>query len=249
MAPERIVVFRFYEELNDFLTKEKKKVPFSYSFKINQTVKDAIEANGIPHTEVDLIVVNSESVNFSYQLNNQDHISVYPVFESIDISPIVKLRPDPLRETKFILDVHLGKLCKYLRMLGFDTYYRNDLEDPEIIDIAFKTHRIILTRDIGILKNGLVTHGYWVRSQDSKLQLKEVIRRFDLQKNIRPFYRCTSCNGRVRKIEKEKIENLLESNTRQFYNEFYQCLSCEKIYWEGSHYKSMRNFVEEIVEN
>lgn len=210
--PDRTVSFRFYDELNDFLPKEKRKKTFSYNFRYNQSAKDAIEALGIPHAEVDLILVNGNSVDFSYVLKNGDYVSVYPVFESLDISLVSRLRNAPLRQVKFILDVHLGKLCKYLQILGFDTYYRNDLEDSEIVSISVNENRIILTRDIGILKNGKVTHGYWVRSQNSRQQLWEVIHRFDLENILQPFYRCISCNGLIHPVEKEKIEYLLREN-------------------------------------
>lgn len=247
MVPERIVEFRFYEELNDFLPKLKRKKSFTFTFKYNQSVKDAIEALGVPHAEVDLILVNGVSKDFNYTLNNGDYISVYPVFESLDIAGVTKLRNKPLRETKFVLDVHLGKLCKYLRMLGFDVYYRNDLDDDEIVKISITENRIILTRDIGILKNGLVSHGYWVRSQDSKKQLWEVIRRFDLNNELRPFYRCIVCNGLIIEVAKKDIEHLLRENTRAFFNHFFQCQSCGKIYWEGSHFETMQEFVDNVI--
>lgn len=245
--PDRTVSFRFYEELNDFLPKEKRKKTFSYNFRYNQSVKDAIEALGIPHAEVDLILVNGNSVDFSYILKNGDYVSVYPVFESLDISLVSRLRNAPLRQVKFILDVHLGKLCKYLRILGFDTYYRNDLEDSEIVSISVNENRIILTRDIGILKNGKVTHGYWVRSQNSRQQLWEVIHRFDLENILQPFYRCISCNGLIHPVEKEKIEHLLRENTKRFFTDFYQCNACGKVYWEGTHYENMQEFVNNII--
>lgn len=248
-VPERIVEFRFYEELNDFLPKEKRKKSFSYKFRHNQNVKDAIEALGVPHAEVDLILVNGATQDFSYTLQNADYISVYPVFESLDISEVTILRPKPLRETKFILDVHLGKLCKYLRMLGFDTYYRNNLQDDEIVKIALDENRIILTRDIGILKNGQVSHGYWVRSQHSDKQLSEVIRRFDLRLHIQPFLRCISCNGLIESVVKSKIEHRLNDNTRAYFTEFYQCRSCGKVFWEGSHYENMKKFMDNLLQN
>ncbi len=177
------VAFRFYEELNDFLPFKYRKKRFEYNIATNTSVKDAIESLGVPHTEIDLILVNSNSVDFSCNLKEGDHVSVYPKFESFDIAELTKIRSEPLRKIKFILDVHLGKLAKYLRLLGFDTLYHNNLDDPEIIEIAKTEKRIILTRDLGILKNNKVTHGYWLRSQDSKEQLKEVIQRFDLKKN------------------------------------------------------------------
>lgn len=244
---KRNISIRFYEELNDFLKDEIRKKPVNYTFRINQTVKDAIESIGVPHAEVDLILANGKSVGFDYRLQDGDQISVYPVFETFDISTLTLLRPQPLRETKFVLDVHLGKLCKYLRMLGFDTYYRNDLDDDEIVKISITEKRIILTRDIGILKNGAVTHGYWIRSKDSKEQLTEVINRFDLHDKSRPFNRCTVCNGIVNKVKKSDVEQLVKTNTKKYFNEFYQCDACKKVYWEGSHFKNMQDFIHEIT--
>ncbi len=237
------ITFRFYEELNDFLPVKKKKVSFSYFFSGKSSVKDAIQSLGIPHTEIDLIMANGQSVSPGYHLQHGDYVSVYPVFESLDIKNLSRVRHVPLRESKFILDVHLGKLAKYLRMLGFDTLYDNAFEDDEIIDISCKQSRIILTRDIGILKNNKVTRGYFLRSQDSEEQLKEVLRRFDLFDQIQSFKRCTMCNGIVRKIEKNKIRDRLMPKTMYYYDEFYQCSHCEKIYWKGSHYERMEAFV------
>jgi hypothetical protein len=139
----QVASFRFYAELNDFLPRAQRHTTFPYHFTGTPAVKDAIEAAGVPHPEVDLILVNGMSVAFDYPLRDGDRVAVYPVFESFDISPIVHLRPQPLRETKFILDVHLGKLAKHLRMLGFDTLYRNDYQDPDIIATALRERRII----------------------------------------------------------------------------------------------------------
>ena len=176
----KVAQFRFYEELNDFLFPSKKKTLFSYQFNGTPSIKDVIEGMGVPHTEVDLILVNGISVGFDYHLLHGDHVSVYPVFESLDISPIVLLREKPLRKSTFILDVHLGKLARSLRMLGFDSLYRNDYEDSEIISISVKEKRIILTRDQDILKRRAVTRGYLIRSTSLEEQIHEVLSRFDL---------------------------------------------------------------------
>ena len=238
--------FRFYEELNDFLPSGKRKKEFEYSFSGSPTVKDAIEAIGVPHIEVDLILVNGKSVSFSYHLSEEDNLSVYPVFESLDISPVNRLRKHPLRVTRFILDVHLGKLAKYLRMTGFDTLYEKDYSDAEIVKISLNEKRIILTRDIGILKHKKITHGYWIRSQDPLEQFREVVRRFDLIDNFSPFHRCMTCNGLIREVPKEHIIKDLQPNTRQFYNVFYRCTECDNIYWKGSHYDRMVQFIDQI---
>ena len=163
--------FRFYEELNDFLPAEKRKIKFEHSFVDRTTIKDMIESLGVPHIEIDLILVNGKSANFSYLVKDKDEISVYPVFESLDISDVQHLRPNPLREPKFVLDVHLGKLARYMRMFGFDTAYKNNFADDDLIKISLNEKRTILTKDKEILKRNDVTHGYWVRNENSAVCL------------------------------------------------------------------------------
>ena len=238
------VTFRFYEELNDFLPEEKKKSSFVYEFEGNPSIKDTIESIGIPHIEIDLILVNGTSVTFSYHLQDGDMVSVYPVFESMDISPVTRLRTKPLREPKFIVDIQLGKLAKYLRMLGFDTIYKNNYDETTVVTLAGEHKRIILTRNISLLKYNAVTHGYWIRSLHPVEQVTEVLHHFDLYKNTKPFSRCIVCNGIITEIPKDSIMNQLEPKTKHYYDEFYQCTSCEKVYWKGSHYENMRNVVK-----
>jgi len=245
--PEKKAFLRFYEELNHFLPKEKRKTVVEHNFYTSCTIKDAIESYGIPNTEVDLIIKNGEPVHFQYLLKDRDRIAVYPKFESFDISSLNVLRDTPLRSVNFILDVHLGRLARYLRLCGFDAYYQNTLEDQKIIDIAENENRIILTRDIGILKNSRVTHGYWLRSDNPKIQLKEVIKRFDLYDKINLFTMCTVCNGKLKKVRKETIQEYLLPGTKSYYNEFYQCINCKKIYWKGSHYYHMKKEIKKIL--
>ena len=245
----RSIHIRFYEELNDFLPESRRKKDFSHTFFGTPAIKDIVEALGIPHTEVDLILANGQSVNFTFRPEEGDRISVYPVFESIDISPVTRLRPKPLRIIRFIADVHLGRLAKYLRMVGFDTVYSNSLEDPEIVRLATAQKRIILTRDLALLKNSQVTHGYYVRSDQPNEQLAEAIQRFDLKDQIKPFKRCMECNGLIKKVNKEKIVELLKPRTRAYFNEFYQCHDCKKVYWHGSHFDRMRGIIEKLKLN
>jgi uncharacterized protein with PIN domain len=242
-----IALFRFYEELNDFLPAEKRKVQFEYRFDCSPSVKDAVEAMGVPHTEIDMIIVNGVSVTFSYNLRDNDSISVYPVFESFDISEITHLREKPLREPKFIADVHLGKLARQMRLLGLDTVYENNLADDEIIRRSLFEKRAILTRDKGILMNRAVTHACWIRSTNYREQLEQVIKRFDLNKLLNPFTRCLDCNGFLEKAPKEEILSQLEHVTALYYNEFRRCMVCGKIFWKGSHYLKMKKFVDEFM--
>ncbi|MGB8491498.1 MAG: Mut7-C RNAse domain-containing protein [Bacteroidales bacterium] len=239
--------FRFYEELNDFLPAAKRKTDFPYRFSGTPSVKDAIEAIGIPHGEVDMIIVNGNQAGFTFRLSNNDHVSVYPVFESLDISG-TPLRAKPLRKTMFVLDVHLGRLAKYLRLCGFDTLFEAGLTDPDIIEVSVREKRIILTRDRGLLKNKKVTHGYWIRSSMPRGQLTEVLERFDLKNNLNPFTRCLECNGELIPVTKEKVAGRLMPQTRELFNDFRICTVCGKVYWEGSHYESMRKFIRKITE-
>jgi uncharacterized protein with PIN domain len=237
---ENAAEFRFYEELNDFLRPKQRKQTLVYRFNGNPGIKDPIEVLGVPHTEVDLIVVNGESVGFDYRLKNADRVAVYPVFESFDITPIVRLREAPLRATAFVADVNLGKLARLLRLFGFDTLFANSLDDREIVAVSVEQGRIILTRDRRLLYAKAVTHGYWVRAVNPLEQLAEVVKRFDLADQLRPFSRCTACNALIEPVEKQAVLDLLEPKTRLYYERFYRCPACGKVYWEGSHIDHMR---------
>ncbi|HSW54719.1 MAG TPA: Mut7-C RNAse domain-containing protein [Ignavibacteriaceae bacterium] len=239
------VNLRFYEELNDFLPEEKRKKRFAHQFIDRTTVKDLIESLGVPHTEIDLILVNSKSINFKYLINDGDDISVYPVFESLDITEAQHLRPRPLRKPKFVADVHLGRLTKYLRMIGLDVIYKNDFEDDEIVQASVKEKRAILTRDRGILKRNDVTHGYFVRSSKVEEQVREILNRFDLQKEIKEFSRCIECNELLKPVKKEDVINQLPPKVSRSQNEFYICPACKKIFWKGTHYQRMLTFIRQ----
>lgn len=220
---------------------------FPHLFELSAPVKDMIEGLGVPHTEVDLILANGESVDFSYMVRGGDRIGVYPVFESIDITPLLRVRPRPLRETRFVLDTHLGKLAAYLRMLGFDTLYRNDSTDHELALLSAREHGILLTRDVGLLKHGRITHGYYVRETDFRRQLMEILRRFDLSGSVAPFTRCLRCNTLLEGASEEQVAGRIPAKTRRHYQEFLVCRSCERIYWKGSHYRRMQSFIERLL--
>lgn len=239
--------FRFYAELNDFLPPDRRQRPVTYRFTVAPSVKDAIESLGVPHPEVDLILANGQSVDFTYLLKPGDFISVYPVFEAFDIGPLVKVRAEPLREVRFVLDVHLGRLAGYLRMLGFDTLYRNDFDDDELARISSEQHRILLTRDRGLLKRSIVTHGYCLRTTNPRQQLAEVVSRFDLARQAQPFRRCIRCNGLLEPVDKATVAPQLKPDTLAAFDEFHRCRECGQIYWAGSHYERMRQFINATI--
>jgi uncharacterized protein len=237
---------RFYAELNFFLPRSRRGIEFEAAFEDRQSIKDLIESLGVPHTEVDLILVNGSSVDFGYLVQDGDTVSVYPVFETLDISAVLKVRPEPLRVTRFVADVHLGRLAAHLRMLGFDTAFPEDYRDEELARISRDEHRIMLTRDRGLLKRSMVTHGYYVRSTNPRQQLSEVIKHFDLYRQINPFQRCIKCNGLLSAVSKDQVADRLPDDTRQFYDDFRQCGDCGQVYWKGPHYARMQQIITAV---
>lgn len=241
------VYMRFYAELNDLLPPEKRQVTFAHTFLGRPTVKDLIESLGVPHTEIDLILAGEESVGFSYRVIDGDRISVYPVFEALDINPIIRVRPEPLREPRFVLDTHLGKLASYLRMLGFDTIYQNINSDETLADISANERRILLTRDRGLLKRSAVTHGYLVRADDPQKQVEEVLGRFDLKGKIKPFRLCMRCNEPLETVSIDELADEVPPRVRKRVSEYRRCSGCGQVYWKGSHYKKMADFINRLM--
>lgn len=240
--------FRFYEELNDYLPAEKRKRRFSHFFEEFLTVGEAVRALGIPLEEVDLLLVDGRSVDFSWRIRDGAAVSVYPVFESMDIGSLARLPSRPLRDTRFVLDVHLGKLARNLRLLGFDSLYPKNAGEEELILRMENEQRIILTRNRGLLKRKRVSHAYCVHEENPVLQTVEVAHRLDLINNLRPFTRCLECNSLLRKIDKQDISGQLPPQTQSDFDLFYQCPGCRRNYWRGSHFEGMRRFVDQVKE-
>lgn len=239
-------IIRFYEELNFFLPPGKQKQDVAVEFKKGDTVKALIESLGVPHTEVDLILANGDSVSFGYRLRPGDRVSVYPVFESFDITHLSKVRPVPLRKTLFVLDTHLGRLAQSLRLLGFDTLYDRSCGDDELARISAAEQRILLTRDRGLLKRSIVSHAYYIRSHQPDQQLREVIRRFDLKAGIKPFSRCLKCNLLLIAMSGEEAAGKVPPLVLASYTYFKRCPACGRIYWRGSHWQGMRQRLDRL---
>jgi len=237
---------RAYAELNDFLAPESRGVTVRRPFRSHQTVKDVLEAMGIPHTEVDLILVNGSPRGFSHRPSVGDRIAAYPMFEALDIGSTARLRPVPLRDTRFVVDVNLGRLARLLRLLGFDVWWSNDADDKTLADISLGQQRILLTRDRGLLKRRAVTHGLFIRSDDPEEQALELIRRLDLRQQLAPLTRCVRCNGKLAAVAKDEVVDHLEPLTRRYYEEFSRCAGCGRIYWPGSHHARLLSLVERL---
>jgi hypothetical protein len=241
------VTIHCHAELNDFLPRDRQDTPFTVPWVDNGSIKNLIESIGVPHPEIGLLLVHGTPVDFAYLVQPGDQVEVYPdpSAEAQHVAPL-RLRP-PLTTTRFILDTHLGRLAGYLRMLGFDTLYRNDFDDPELARLSHDQTRILLTRDIGLLKRSLVVYGYFVRETDPERQLREVARRFNLANAAASFERCMRCNGLVQPVAKAQIDHLLEPRTRQYYHVFHQCQECGQIYWQGSHFARMQAVIQRVM--
>ena len=242
------ITLRFYAELNDFLEPGRRQRAFEQATAERGTVAEVIEALGVPPAAVDLVLANGRSVALSHRVEDGDRISVFPVFESLDITPALAVRPRPLRRTQFVLDVHLGRLARYLRLLGFDTLYRNDTDDPELVRISLDEGRILLTRDRALLERRALTHGCEVRETNPRRQLAEVLDRLDLRRTAAPFTRCLRCNEPLRPVPREAVVDRLPPRTRREHDEFRICPHCDRVLWRGSHYRRMRRFVEAALE-
>jgi len=239
--------FRFYEELNDFLAPERRRREFTVSCARAATTKHMIEALGVPHTEVELVLVNGESVGFDRVLNDGDRVAVYPVFEALDVSSLLRVREHTLRYTRFIADAHLGGLAHGLRLFGFDTLYDNHFQDDEITRIAAEQARIVLTRDRGLLKRREITRGCYVRALHREQQLHEVFERLDLAGSARPFTRCLRCNALLRAVDKADVIDRLPPGIQARHERFACCDGCDRVYWEGSHWRRMSGTVSALL--
>jgi uncharacterized protein with PIN domain len=241
-------VFRFYEELNDFLPAARRKRAFACACAESATVKHAIEVLGVPHTEVEVILVNGESVDFAWPIVEGDRVTVYPVFEALDVRPILRLRTEPLRDPRFVVDAHLGRLARYLRMLGFDSFLANAQSDQKLVKISCTQQRTLLTRDRELLMHRKLTHGVYVREERPQEQLLDVVDRLDLRSSCRPFTRCLNCNTPLVVVDARDLTGLVPPSVLRHHAEFLQCPDCARLFWRGSHHARMSKLVSRVME-
>jgi uncharacterized protein with PIN domain len=217
---------RFYEELNEYLPEEKKKRSFGCRFAGQVTVQRLLRALGVPGSQVDLIVCNSESVSLSYLVRDGDRISIYPVFESLDIKGITKVRAEPLRHPCFAVGPGLERLAAYLRMLGFDTCSSEGRGAAEVVAVTEAEGRIFLTRECPPRE---ALHALQVRGVRPRQQAEELLERLDLHRLIKPLGRCPRCNVR------------LTTETGPLH-----CQACSRLYHDGTHLRRMRCLIDHV---
>lgn len=243
---KKTACFYFHDSLNDFLPVNRRNTRLTYTFTGKPAVKDAVEALGVPHPEIDVMLINGLPVNFSARLHAADEVEVYPALPERPWPAGYSRHANSPGPAQFVLDVHLGKLARALRLLGFDSRYENNYADKTIATIAAE-NRIVLTRDIGLLKHNAIRRGYWLRSQHPEEQVTEVVRYFNLTAACRPFTRCLACNGQIIAVAKEAVWPQLPPKTRLYFNQFFQCPVCQRVYWSGSHYDRMQQFIWRTV--
>lgn len=236
----------FYQSLNDFIAPALSAIEIIHNLDRKASVKDMIESFNVPHTEVELILVNGIAVDFSYIVQDGDSIQVYPAEGNPEAGSLLPLRPGLSRPPVFVVDANLGKLARYLRLLGFDCLYRNDFSDAALAKIASEQQRTVLTRDRSLLQRRIITHGYFVRADMPKIQTREVLKRFNLYPLIKPLTRCAHCNGKLVETDKQEIEHHLEPLTRKYYENFLICPQCGQIYWQGGHYVRIKSLINEF---
>ena len=240
------VSFRFYAGLNDFLPPERRGQRFELGVQGRPAYKDTIESLGVPHPEVGLILVDRQAVGFGEQLSDGDRVSVYPRFFELDPGALGLAPPLP-SPPRFVLDVHLGRLAAYLRALGFDTLYERYADDADLAQRSCDEDRVLLTRDVGLLKRRNVSLGYWLRSKQPREQLGEVALYLDLREWANPFTRCLHDNAPLSAVDKRDIDARLEPGTRARHHRFWRCSHCDRLYWEGSHHARMQRLFEAVL--
>ena len=237
--------FRFYGQLNDFLPKRYRHKDLPFAYLGSPTVGETIERIGPPHPEIALIVLNGKQARWGARLLGNERIAVFPKLQWQEANPLL---PAYQGEPRFVLDVHLGKLARFLRLLGFDSMFRPDFSDPEIAGISVSQNRIVLTRDIALLKRKVIVHGYFPRTINPKSQLLEIVGQFDMAKFARPFTLCLDCNGTLIETGKADVAGDIPAYIHQRYDKFARCSQCAKVFWEGGHYKDMKRFIAGILE-
>jgi uncharacterized protein len=235
--------FRFYGQLNDFLPWPFRHGRFTHSLRGPASVKDVIEALGVPHPEVDVIVVNGLPADFTHRMRDDDEVAVYPVFHSVEISGLDRVGVDPPQPVRFVLDVHLRKLASLRRRAGFDALLL--IDDAEVAHASAADGRVALTRDVGLLKRSIIQHGYWIRQTNPELQFVEVLQRFDLADRMDPFVRCMECNTLLVPVDVDVVAERLPPGTRECFSQFHRCPGCDRVYWQGSHYERLVRLLED----
>jgi uncharacterized protein with PIN domain len=241
------VKVRLYGELNDFLPPERRGRTVQWALFGTPAAKDVLEAIGVPHPEVGLLLVDGEAAGFSHRLRGGERLAVYPASSSLAAAHPGTLAP-PLHPPRFLLDGHLATLASALRLFGFDAEMPVGADDATLARRSAEEDRILLTRDLGLLKRSEVRRGRFVRATDPRVQERELVARYGLLSQMAPFTRCSRCNVPLTDASPEQIERSVPAGVRERQDTYRACPGCERIYWDGSHPARVRERIAAIRE-
>ena len=236
----------FHNDLQMLLKKSHEGKMVEYALERRASLKDIIESQGIPHTEVAQILLKNIELGFGFIPGGGEAIDILPFSEEISVFTSTLLRPQPICSLKFMVDINVQKLARNLRLIGFDTTLVPVMRLVEIGNVATNQQRILITRNRELLKCNTVIHGHLLRSENHVIQLQETVKLYKLKLHIKPFSRCMACNGDLISVAKQDITHRLEPLTQKYFNTFKCCNDCEKIYWQGSHHKQMLQLIAEV---
>lgn len=219
--------FRFHGNLAAFLPLGRRGAAFAHTCARAATLKNAIEALGVPHTETARLLVNGEPATLDRIVREGDAVEVFPW--TVQAATL-----------RFVADAHLGGLARFLRMLGYDTVHENALPDAQIRRLAHEERRIVLTRDRELLKCREIAFGCYVHELKAETQLREVAVRFDLAAGARPFTLCLRCNLPLEPADDAQVRAYALPAVVERYSVFLRCAGCARVFWEGSHFARMR---------
>ncbi len=237
---------RFYAELNDFLPAMRRQRDCELQFEAPAPVRHLVECCGVPHTEIELVLRDGESLDLETPVADGDRLALYPMFEAFDVRPALRLRPRPLRRLRFVADAHLGRLARQLRMLGFDTLWANDPGDARLAELSAVEHRILLSCDRRLLMRRTVSHGCFIRPGPTGEQLAYLVERLQLCAELRPFSRCMRCNATVSPVSLAAVRAAVPRGVLQSTDRFWRCDGCGRLYWQGSHWQAMRARIDRL---
>ncbi len=196
-----------------------------------------VESLGVPLTEVGGLVVDGREVPASH---------VPTAGESVEVRTVERPQRVPGAPLRFLVDVHLGTLARRLRLLGVDAAYEStDIGDPALAACSAAERRVMLSRDRGLLRRRELWAGAFVYSTQPDDQLRDVLGRFEPE--LRPWTRCTACNGMLKEAAKEEVADRLEGGTQRSYDVFAQCEECGRVYWRGAHHDRLDAIVERAL--
>lgn len=242
--PDKKIQLTVHGSLNDFLhNASSDTTTLAIPFVLSPSVKDLIESKGIPHTAIFRVQVNGIPKSMDYNVSAADEVEVFP-FEQVDSGDLERIYSSP---SSFIADGHLAKLGRDLRLLGLDTIIAGESDERAIISLSNNNERMILTRDLNLLRNGSTRYGYWVRSENPDCQLEEILSRFDLQEQLQPFSRCMICNGMLEEASLEEVRDKVPPKVQKWCDRYHRCKECGKVYWKGSHYDKLKEKVDRLV--